>query len=681
MEALSVGGLASGLDTNAIIDGLSDLEQVRVNREVNKQTEIETQQTAYNELVSRIGNFAQKAQGMDAMSNYNLYSATSNLDDYATVTGGENATPGTFELEVHSLASSQKVASKAFDSATADLGFSGKFEISNTESSIENDPTKTTTEIEILASDSLRDVMNKINASDAIGVSASILSLGDSNQRLVFTSKEAGANNFLMNELNNSPLGAAGLGFMTDSQRAQTDFDFRLDEGGAADASSTFGELSTGIGANNVTTGDIIRINGTMADGSAATQTDLVIDPSTTSLQDLLDQVETAFGSNVTASMNDSGEIVITDTSGGATEMTLDLEFIDSDTSGSSLSLGESKVINTFSNLMQEGSRAFFSLDGISSSANSNQATEIVDGTTFNLKKVTEPGETVKLSLSRDFDGITEKVQGFVDEYNALLKFIDEKTSVNVEDDDDSNSLPTDDRDNDSSESNGALAGDLSVRRLRNEIQQLMTSTVSELEGVTQYTSLSRVGITTNGNTGLLEVDKEDFKDALRTDFDGVRRLFSASGYSDNPNHELGRFTKDTTPGSYFVDADGDLIADSTTSRIGKVLASNDGKSTGLSIEAESGTGTGTFVFSRGIASLVDTFYQKSNDFVDGIFKKTNEAYDSRIKRMDQRITDLQDRVDTFRAGLIKQFASLEQSIQRLNSQSASFQSQIGSIR
>ena len=52
-EALSVGGLASGLDTNAIIDGLTDLEQLRVTREVRKQIDVEDQKKAYEDLDNR----------------------------------------------------------------------------------------------------------------------------------------------------------------------------------------------------------------------------------------------------------------------------------------------------------------------------------------------------------------------------------------------------------------------------------------------------------------------------------------------------------------------------------------------------------------------------------------------------------------------------------------------------
>lgn len=680
-EALSVGGLASGLDTNAIIDGLTDLEQLRVTREVRKQIDVEDQKKAYEDLVTRIANFASKADSISDMENFNLYSASSNLEENATISGGEQATPGSFELEIEELASSQKIASGAFASTTVAMGFAGSFEVSNTTDAIENDPSKTTTEIELLASDTLQDVMNKINASDAIGISASILTLGENDNRLVLTSKGKGSNMYTMNELTGNVLTNTGLGLIGDTQRAQTSYDFKLGEGGPAKEASLLSDLSTGIGQNNLTDGDVLRINGTMADGSAATQTDLVIDTATTTMADILSQIEVAFGSSVTANLNDSGEIQILDTSSGAIEMTLDLSFVDSDASGSSLALGSSKIANSFTNLMQEGKKAFFTLDGIASSSNGNKAEGIVQGTTFNLKKVTDPGETIQLSLGRDFAGITEKVSGFMEEYNSLLKFIDEKTKVQVSESDQSqNDFDSNDSKEDESKK-GVLAGDMGIRRLRNEIQSIMTSSVAELEDITQYTSLSRVGITTNGSTGFLEMDKEEFEKAIKTDFDGVRRLFASSGYSDNPNHELGRFTKDTVAGIYNVDADSNIMGGVTGTRIGKVLTGGEGNTKGLSIEAEAGTGSGTFTFSRGLASKMNLFYEVSNDYVDGIFKQTTEAYDTRIDRFDQRINDMQDRVDRFRASLIKEYAALEQSVQRLNSQSSAFQAQMSSLR
>jgi hypothetical protein len=47
VESLSIGGLASGLDTNAIIDGLSDLELVKVRREETKLEAIEDKKRSF----------------------------------------------------------------------------------------------------------------------------------------------------------------------------------------------------------------------------------------------------------------------------------------------------------------------------------------------------------------------------------------------------------------------------------------------------------------------------------------------------------------------------------------------------------------------------------------------------------------------------------------------------------
>ena len=41
MESISSGGLVSGLDTNSIIDGLSSLEQLKVDRIEAKQTALQ----------------------------------------------------------------------------------------------------------------------------------------------------------------------------------------------------------------------------------------------------------------------------------------------------------------------------------------------------------------------------------------------------------------------------------------------------------------------------------------------------------------------------------------------------------------------------------------------------------------------------------------------------------------
>jgi flagellar hook-associated protein 2 len=672
VESLSIGGLASGLDTNAIIDGLSDLELVKVRREETKLEAIEDKKEAFNELATRIGTFSSKAATLDDVSNFNLFKATTNEDEIITVEGGEDATPGSFEVEVLSLASSQKVSSAGFSTINTGIGLVGSFEVSKTKDAAKNDPGNPNATIELLAGDSLKDIAAKINAADGIGVSASILTVSDSDNRLILTAKDEGSDSFFLNELTGSVLGATGLNVISDTQKVRSENNLLLQSGGPATATTTMAELSTGLGVNNLSNGDAIEITGTDANGGSIGPTDFTFN-TTDTLQDFLSSIETAFSGSVSANLNSSGELILTDLTSGSTEMELNLNFKDNDSSGSTLQLGGSNNINSFANELLAGKKSFFKVDTLSVSSQGNKADNVVQGTKFNLLKA-EVGTVAKVTLDRNTKGIIEKVKGFVDEFNSLLKFIDEKTKINFEE-------PEEGADGKSTvQSRGALAGDSTVRRIRNELRNLMTEPIADLNSKTQYTSLSRIGITSSTSDGSLKIDDEDLTKAIEEDFDGVRRLFAASGWSDNPAHEIGRFTKETKTGTYAVDTAADTVDGNTINRIGDVLTSKSGNSSGLSVKAPASSGSGNFTFVRGLASKIQQFYEQSNDFVDGLFKNTREGFDSRIRSKEERIDRLATQAENYRSRLIKQFADLEQSMSRLQQQSSAFLSQIGSL-
>ena len=666
-SGISVGGLASGIDTNAIIDGLTAIEENKVIREEKKRQEIEDKQEAFSDLITRIGNLSNKAEELEDKESFNLFKAESNDKDIVTLEGDEGATAGTYNVEVFSLATSHKVASDSFAAINTALSLAGTFEISASKEAIENDPTETTKEIEITATDTLKDVVNKINSTDGIGVSASILKLDDGDYRFVLTSVDEGSEPFTLKETSGNVLGtgAGELGLITDNQKMQSDFNFRLEAGGAAVGTSLLNELSTGLTANNLDASDSITINGTDAAGNAITEVAWNFDPDTNTIDDLISQVESAFGGsgNVSVSLNDSGEIVVEDLTGGTSEMSMTLAFVD-DGSGSTLNLGSSNVVNDFVSVVSEGKQSFYKVDGLSVSAQGNTDDETVTGTKIHLHKA-DPGTIVHTSLERDMDGIKDKISGFIEEYNSLMGFIDEKSEVTVGDDD-------------SVEEKGPFAGDSTIRRIKSEIRGLMTSQIDELSGTSNYTSLAIIGITSDKNDGSLKIDDDKLKKALNADFEGVRRLFIADGTSDNPLHEFGNFTEDTETGTYYIDPDTDSIGGATGSRFGDILSSIDGTSKGLSIDAATGSGTGTFTFTRGIASLIKKFYNDANDYVDGSFKITRESFETRLQNVDNKIIKLEDQVANYRDRLIRQFSAMEQSMARLQQQQASFAAQVG---
>lgn len=688
-SGISVGGLVSGLDTNSIIDGLTNIEYAKARRLEKQKQAVADTQSKFGELVGRLATFSSKAGSIMDFSDFNQFKSVSNYEENATVSGDDNASAGEYEVMVNKLATAQKVASKTMSSIVTPLGQAGTISIGVTKAALKADPSKTTTSINILASDSLKDIARKINAADGVGVNASLLALSSGENRLVLTAKDAGSEPAVLKDVTGNVLSGA-LGIISDNQKVRSKFALLKQSGGAASATDTVDLLSTGIGKNNLTRGDKIHITGTDSLNNAVSlDLDLKLDPlgpgeSKTKVQDLLDSINTAFGGNAQASINDNGEIELTDTASGATSMSFSLSLVDADNSGSTMTLGDSRSVNTYQNVINDASNAFFSIDGLAVSSKSNSADGIVRGTTFNLKKA-DPTTTVKLGLSLDSDGIVGKIKSFVDEYNAVVKFIDENSKVTVEKDTTSRTSAGIAQ---NTVKKGPFAGDGMVRKLKTDLQMIMSSSIDQLNSQTQYTSLSRVGIvTSSANDGTMEVKEDKLKAALTTDFEGVRRLFTTNAYSDNANFELGRFTKDTKTGVYDINADTNLFdrdAKSavnnavTGARVGEVLSSNVGDSKGLSVRTGLNTGTGKFTFVRGVASQIDQWYKQANDFVNGSFKSTREGYDRQVKSYDKRVQEMTDRADRYKDSLVKQFSNMEQTMSRIRSQSSSFMAQLG---
>lgn len=687
MENISVGGLVSGLDTNKIVEQLTEVEYQRVRRVQEKRELVETKLKSFDQLKGKVGEFASKSKELSKEDSFNVYSMTSSDEDAVSITGEENANPGTYKVEVANLATNWKVTSKSYSGIAATLGLNGKFEVSKSKEAIEKDPINKKVEIQISSSDTLKDVVNKVNSTEGIGVRASILSLGQNDYRLVLAGIDEGSEGFYLKDTGaTNVLDGTGLGILNSQSKIQSDFNFRLNSVGPADTSTLLSDLYTGIGANSaVNPGDTIAIDGVDAQGNTVSGTFNIGAGST--VGDILAEVKNVYqsaGATVDVGLNSSGEIVIKDTSGGVLDMQFKMSFNDVNASGSTMQLspaGKKGIVkNDFQNVLSEGKKAFYRLDGLSVAAESNTDDKTVTGTTFHLHKA-ELGREIEVSLSRDNDGIQKKIQEFIDSYNQIVKYIDEKSKVEIK-------KPTNPNEKEEIVSRGEFASDSGVQRIKYELRDMITKPIQELASKSKYSSASSIGITSNSATGFLEIDQEKFKKALNQDFEGVRRLFQTTGFSDNPNHELGRYDKNTETGVYQVDADGNLIdSDKSTgnvleaaNRSGDVLTSMKGASKGLTLKAPLGSGTGNFSFVRGIAGQIDRYYQLANDRFEGLFSQTKEAMDKRLKAFDEQVSTLERKVTDYRTRLVRQFTDLETSMSRLQQQSASFQAQMSAL-
>ncbi|MEO7424949.1 MAG: flagellar filament capping protein FliD [Fibrobacteria bacterium] len=694
-DGLQVGGLASGLDTTSIINGLIAIETRRVTREEDKKSGVELKLATFNDLKTKLSDFYTQAQAMDKTSVFNVFSASSSDESVVKITGEDSATQGNYDVKVMGLASSLKVASKSFAASNTSLGFTGSFNVSVSAAALKADPTVANVQVDISGTDTLKDIAAKINRTKGTGATASVIQMGSNDYRLMLTATDEGSRAFTMEPLSGQGLLSNGLDLLQEAavgvsarESIRTDFDFRLAAGGPATSASTFSSLFNSIGASSaISANDKINIAGTKADGTAVAAVFNIADPLANKLSDLISAVETAFGgsSAVDVTLNASGEIVVTDKTLGTTNMAMTLSFNDADASGSLLGVGASKVRSGFKNVIADGKKAFYLMNDMSVSSQTNKDNSLVAGTVFELKKV-DTTQNVKLTLDYDKEGIKKKVQTYLDSYNQLLKFLDEKSKIEVKQETSANTSASSKK---TTIVKGPFAGDSSILGLKAQIQGMMTSKISELtdNSLSKYSSLASMGITSEQKTGFLVINETTFNTALDQDFEGVKRVFVTNGYMTNSAHTFGTYGKDTKTGVYDINpATGMFDTDKGTgasylaasiSGDGDLMNSDNGDSKGMAVQAATGSGVGKVVFVRGVAGQIKDFYDKINNFVDGFVSTTIKSYNDQIKDEDTRITQLEAHVASVKAQLTKQFANLELSIAKLQSQSAAFSGQV----
>jgi flagellar hook-associated protein 2 len=706
-DGLQVGGLASGLDTTSIINGLMSIENQKVTREEDKKSEIELKLSTFNDLKTKLTDFYAKAKDMDSTTALNVFKSSSSDETIAKISGADGASVGNFDLEVQGLASSLKIASKSFTNtqATNSLGFTGSFKISVSAASLKADSSVTDVTLDLDGSETLKDIATKINRAKGTGATASVVKMGTDDYRLMITAVDEGTKGFTLKPvagdeakglfsdgldlINEAVVGTAG------KSSIRTDFDLKLATGGPATATTTFAQLFNGLGTGKaITAGDTITINGTNAAGAAIAPITYTIGAATDTLQTLLttgdaggNSIKSAFGNNVNVSMNSSGEIVMTDTTGGTSPMTLTLAFADTNATGSTLSMGTSAARTDFKSVISEGKKAFYLMNDIAFSSQTNRDDTTVSGTVFELKSVST--KEIKLTLDYDKDGIKKKVQDYLDTYNQLLKFLDEKSKIEVKQADNSKAQSATNKK--TTIVKGPFAGDSSILGLKSQLQAMMTNKIPEItdNNLGKYSSLAAIGITSEQKTGFLVINDTTFNASLDADFEGIKRIFVTNGYTTNAAHTFGTYTKDTKTGVYDIDPSagapkfdtdkgtGTSWATATVSGDGDVLNSDSGDSKGMAVKANSASGVGKVVFIRGVAGQVRDFYDKINNFVDGFMTTTVKNYNDRIKDEETKISRLETQVAGVKERLTQQFANLELSISKLQSQSAAFNGQL----
>ncbi|WP_439642399.1 flagellar filament capping protein FliD [Gemmatimonas sp.] len=355
-----------------------------------------------------------------------------------------------------------------------------------------------------LASESLSTIAAKINAAGGSGSVESELFGSETRYRLVVDGNVTAVNGDPASQAIIDAMGFAAGMPGTVQQTVQSSVFTDTGNATVTAASSLVGLKVDGVSAN-VQAGDAINIRGTRGDGTSVT-IGLVVAPGDT-MQTLLDRINDAtsgFGSgarSASASLGADGRIRLTDSTGGASKLSLSMNVARA--GGSTSPLGStSTAVTGRSRMLQTGSDAIIRVEGREIVRASNTITDAIPGVTLNLLTA-EPGTAIDVTIDRDVKGATDAVKAFRDSYNAIRTFFDEQRVAGA-----------------------PLYADTSLRRV---VQSFADSLRTEVAGNGTYNTAVSAGLLLDRN-GVLTFNEETFKKAIADKPGEIENLFGLSG-------------------------------------------------------------------------------------------------------------------------------------------------------
>jgi flagellar hook-associated protein 2 len=197
MATISSPGVGSGLDVNSIVTQLVAIERQPIQQLQSQVSSLQTKLSAFGKLQSNLSALREAASALTSTTTWNQTAGTSSDSAAVAVTTDANNLPGSYSVQVTSLAKAQSNTSKTYTAST-DLVGEGTIRIElgtwGAGNSFTAKPDTTAIDITVgPPAKSLAEVRDMVNAANA-GITAMVLN-DASGARLVFRSTATGAVN------------------------------------------------------------------------------------------------------------------------------------------------------------------------------------------------------------------------------------------------------------------------------------------------------------------------------------------------------------------------------------------------------------------------------------------------------------------------------------------------------
>ena len=138
----------------------------------------------------------------------------------------------------------------------------------------------------------------------------------------------------------------------------------------------------------------------------------------------------------------------------------------------------------------------------------SNTLTEVISGVTLNLQAA-DTVNPVNITVSQDNESVKGAISNFVNAYNNVESFINERKNYKVE-----------------TKERGVFVGETLPRSV---LSRLREAVFSEISGLTTYTNAAQIGFETQTTDGTIQLNTTTLDAALSQNYSAVRELFIAN--------------------------------------------------------------------------------------------------------------------------------------------------------
>lgn len=491
---VSVGGLASGLDTQSIISQLLELERRPISKLEQKVAQLQADQGRFTGLQPLVSDIARAASGLGDLRELDQPKVVNSFGSQVAVTATADAIPSDYDLVIDQRARAGRVASQGLEGTSALVASAGGT------FSVRAGASGALISVEVDEGTTLRQLTDAINAQNG-DVRASVINDGtlERSTRLVLTSTKTGREmdvEIVSNDTN--------LQFDTTTIESAV-----ADGGNAGDYSGTVTSSGTYTGSDSKTF--IVEI---MSGGAAGVATYRF---STDGGMTFDDNGGAGYAAGtVAAAIGDNDEGV-------------QIAFSDAGTLG----VGDRFYVDVTAPRLQEAKDAVFTLNGIRQTRPTNSVSDAIEGVTLDLLEA-DPSRTLRFSVEEDDSAIVSSVKEFVDAYNALVKKIRDQQTFDAE-----------------TNTAGPLLGDRTANSILSTLRRTLTAAAPGLESGPRR--LIDLGVKT-GEGGQLSLDETRLKGLLEEDRSAVLGVLTSTSTTSIENLSVVSRPDGVPSGDYRVD-------------------------------------------------------------------------------------------------------------------------------